>query len=194
MAPRRQCRKRIKKHPLTERSEFRTILDFSPGGVCSPCEARTAIIGVAFSCLPLLAKAMAAKPTQCLPDRIKQKAQSEDWANCLNFLGVADGTRTHETGITILNATKNLALFNLAIDSRQRGCDLVSLRACDMTQGTGISARSASHFAEHERGQEASYRDQASESCPTRRTRSRCRGAARSWRKVRMPRCRRTRR
>jgi hypothetical protein len=56
MATRRWCRNRIKKRRLSERSEFPTLPDFGAGGVCSPCEARTAIIGVAFSWLLLLAK------------------------------------------------------------------------------------------------------------------------------------------
>jgi hypothetical protein len=56
MATRRRSRNRIKKRPLSERSEFRTLPDFGAGDVCSPCAARTAIIGVAFSWLLLLAK------------------------------------------------------------------------------------------------------------------------------------------
>ena len=56
MATRRWCRNRKKKRPLSERSEFRTLPDFGASDVCSPCEARTAIIGVAFSWLLLLAK------------------------------------------------------------------------------------------------------------------------------------------
>jgi integrase len=34
-----------------------------------------------------------------------------------------------------------LALFNLAIDSKLRGCDLVSLRVCDIAQGKSILPR-----------------------------------------------------
>jgi len=33
---------------------------------------------------------------------------------------------------------QDLALFNLAIDSKLRGCDLVSLRVCDIAQGKSI--------------------------------------------------------
>ena len=36
MATRRQCRNRINKRPLSERSEFRTLPDFGAGGVCTP--------------------------------------------------------------------------------------------------------------------------------------------------------------
>ena len=44
MAPRRQYRKRIKKRPLSERSEFRTLPVSGAGGACSP-RKRTAIVG-----------------------------------------------------------------------------------------------------------------------------------------------------
>lgn len=37
--------------------------------------------------------------------------------------------------------TRNLALFNLAIDSKLRACDLVSLRVRDVRHGTSITAR-----------------------------------------------------
>jgi integrase len=37
--------------------------------------------------------------------------------------------------------TRELALFNLAIDSKLRGCDLVSLRVHDVTQGSRIVSR-----------------------------------------------------
>src|SRR5215217_7530698 len=61
MAPRRQCRKRIKKRPLSERSEFRTLPVSGTGGAGSPCEARTAIVGAAF--LPhFLAEQKAGRP------------------------------------------------------------------------------------------------------------------------------------
>jgi integrase len=36
---------------------------------------------------------------------------------------------------------RDLALFNLALDSKLRGCDLVSLRVSDLTLGSGIAAR-----------------------------------------------------
>lgn len=35
------------------------------------------------------------------------------------------------------------ALFNLAIDSKLRGCDLVNLRVCDLAQGKSIFPRAA---------------------------------------------------
>ena len=43
-----------------------------------------------------------------------------------------------------LQATERLrefALLNLAIDSKLRGCDLVRLRVCDVSQGAQISCR-----------------------------------------------------
>ena len=36
---------------------------------------------------------------------------------------------------------RDLALFNLAIDSKLRGCGLVSLRVCDVTQGQRVVSR-----------------------------------------------------
>ena len=36
---------------------------------------------------------------------------------------------------------RNLALFNLAIDSKLRACDLVGLRVCDVTQGYKVVQR-----------------------------------------------------
>jgi hypothetical protein len=37
--------------------------------------------------------------------------------------------------------TRELALFNLAIDSKLRGCDLVGLRVHDVVQGSRVAAR-----------------------------------------------------
>src|SRR6266436_3043229 len=37
--------------------------------------------------------------------------------------------------------TRELALFNLAIDSKLRGCDLVGLRVHDVVQGRGVAPR-----------------------------------------------------
>jgi site-specific recombinase XerC len=39
------------------------------------------------------------------------------------------------------NAIRDLALFNLAIDSKLRGCDLVSLRVRDISHGNQILTR-----------------------------------------------------
>ena len=40
------------------------------------------------------------------------------------------------------------ALFNLAIDSKLRGCDLVGLRVHDVVQGRGVVPRGDGHVAE----------------------------------------------
>lgn len=37
--------------------------------------------------------------------------------------------------------TRELSLFNLAIDSKLRGCDLVALRVCDVAQGGRVASR-----------------------------------------------------
>ncbi|KRB68984.1 integrase [Noviherbaspirillum sp. Root189] len=39
------------------------------------------------------------------------------------------------------NRTRDLALFNLAINSKLRGCDLLSLRVIDVTQGSRVLPR-----------------------------------------------------
>jgi integrase len=43
--------------------------------------------------------------------------------------------------LQLAEKTRDLALFNLAIDSKLRGCDLVSLRVCDVAQGKTILSR-----------------------------------------------------
>ena len=43
--------------------------------------------------------------------------------------------------LQLARRTRELALFNLAIDSKLRGCDLVSLRVCDIAQGGRIAQR-----------------------------------------------------
>ncbi|WAK02313.1 tyrosine-type recombinase/integrase [Methylobacter sp. YRD-M1] len=43
--------------------------------------------------------------------------------------------------LQLANRMRELALFNLAIDSKLRACDLVQLRVCDVTQGNRVSAR-----------------------------------------------------
>jgi hypothetical protein len=48
MATRRQCLKRKKKRPLSERSEFRTLPVSGAGGACTRSEAQGAIVGSPF--------------------------------------------------------------------------------------------------------------------------------------------------
>ena len=43
--------------------------------------------------------------------------------------------------LQLAEKVRDLALFNLAIDSKLRGCDLVSLRVCDLSQGKSIYSR-----------------------------------------------------
>ncbi len=43
--------------------------------------------------------------------------------------------------LQLAGRTRDLALFNLAIDSKLRGCDLVSLRVGDVAQGSHVLAR-----------------------------------------------------
>jgi hypothetical protein len=43
--------------------------------------------------------------------------------------------------LQMANNTIELALFNLVIDSKLHGCDLVKLRVCDVSQGNRVSSR-----------------------------------------------------
>ena len=43
--------------------------------------------------------------------------------------------------LQLARRVRDLALFNLALDSKLRGCDLVSLKVCSITLGTGIGNR-----------------------------------------------------
>ncbi len=43
--------------------------------------------------------------------------------------------------LQLANRARELALFNLAIDSKLRGCDLVSLRVSDVNQGNRVAQR-----------------------------------------------------
>ena len=45
------------------------------------------------------------------------------------------------TRLQLDHRARELALFNLAIDSKLRGCDLVSLRVCNVVQGQRVAAR-----------------------------------------------------
>lgn len=45
--------------------------------------------------------------------------------------------------LQLAHNTRDLALFNLAIDSKLRGCDLVALRVRDVTNGLAIASRAA---------------------------------------------------
>lgn len=43
--------------------------------------------------------------------------------------------------LQLAKQARELALFNLALDSKLRACDLVSLRVCDVTQGQRVASR-----------------------------------------------------
>jgi integrase len=43
--------------------------------------------------------------------------------------------------LQLARRTRDLALFNLGIDSKLRGCDLVGLRVCDVAQGGRVASR-----------------------------------------------------
>ena len=43
--------------------------------------------------------------------------------------------------LQLARRARDLALFNLAIDSKLRGCDLISLRVCDVAQGGRVAPR-----------------------------------------------------
>ena len=43
--------------------------------------------------------------------------------------------------LQLADEIRNLALFNLAIDSKLQACDLVRLRVCDVTQGYKVVRR-----------------------------------------------------
>ena len=43
--------------------------------------------------------------------------------------------------LQLANKRRDVALFNLAVDSKLRGCDLVSLRVRDILQGSGVASR-----------------------------------------------------
>ena len=45
------------------------------------------------------------------------------------------------TKLQVEGRTRDLAMFNLAIDSKLRGCDLVGLRVHDVVQGSHVAAR-----------------------------------------------------
>ena len=43
--------------------------------------------------------------------------------------------------LQLRGAIRDLALFNLAIDSKLRACDLVKLRVCDVAHGDSVARR-----------------------------------------------------
>ena len=43
--------------------------------------------------------------------------------------------------LQLAHRARDLALFNLGLDSKLRGCDLVALRVCDVVQGGRVLSR-----------------------------------------------------
>ena len=71
--------------------------------------------------------------------------QKQPW-NKHRLLGPKSPFKLHEIWairirLQLFDRTRDLALFNLAIDSKLRGCDLVSLRVRDVSQGGQILSR-----------------------------------------------------
>lgn len=46
-----------------------------------------------------------------------------------------------ESGLKPEGKTRDLALFNMALDSKLRGCDLVNLKVSDVAYGSSVSSR-----------------------------------------------------
>jgi integrase len=63
-----------------------------------------------------------------------QARRSEDTAAAEGYLG-------HPDRLQLGNRIRELALFNLAVDSNLRSCDLVKLRIRDVTHGERIASR-----------------------------------------------------
>jgi len=55
------------------------------------------------------------------------------------------------TRLQIGNRVRDLAMFNLAIDSKLRGCDLVALKVGDVFSGSSVRSRSV--VIQHKTGQ-----------------------------------------
>ena len=43
--------------------------------------------------------------------------------------------------LQLLDRTRDMALFNLAIDSKLRGCDLIRIRVADVAHGSRVLSR-----------------------------------------------------
>jgi integrase len=58
---------------------------------------------------------------------------------------------TVRTCLRLAGKTRDLALFNLAVDSKLRGCDLLSLRVCDVAHGGHVLSRAS--VVQHKTGE-----------------------------------------
>ena len=76
---------------------------------------------------------------------IKTEGRAEPW-NKGKLLGQKPPLKLKEIWairirLQLAHRTRELALFNLAIDSKLRGCDLVALRVHDVLQGSRVTSR-----------------------------------------------------
>lgn len=81
-----------------------------------------------------------------MQDILDQTIPNTPW-NKGKLLGQKSPLRLEEiwgirTRLEIADKPRDLALFNLALDSKLRGCDLVALKVSDVSQGGRIQARS----------------------------------------------------
>jgi integrase len=56
---------------------------------------------------------------------------------------IFQSNRDLQRRLQLAKQPRDLALFNLAIDSKLRGCDLVRLRVCDVVNGNRVGSRAA---------------------------------------------------
>lgn len=107
------------------------------------------------------------RSTVCIvrPERVEQRplAEEEENGSSSNLRGISHELRylrtdrnrpesleqgpaevwAIRTHLQLAGRTRDLALFNLALDSKLRGCDLVRLRVSDLTHGGRVVARAA---------------------------------------------------
>src|SRR3546814_9056874 len=69
--------------------------------------------------------------------------------------------------LQLSNDIRNLALFNLAIDSKLRACDLVKLRLCDIAHGEHVAPRAIVMQQKTQRPVQFEITEQTSESLVT---------------------------
>jgi hypothetical protein len=77
------------------------------------------------------------------------------------------------------NRTRELALFNLAIDSKLRSCDLVKLRVRDVCHGSAVAPRAMVMQQKTQRRVQFEITEQTRESLLGRRVLERAQGATR---------------
>ena len=68
--------------------------------------------------------------------------------------------------LQLARRTRDLALFNLDIDSKLRGCDLVGLRVCDVAQGGRVGVAGDRDAAENTATRSVRINRANTRSCP----------------------------